>query len=66
MAHSVRWIDLLDPDAAELARESPVELHERALDLLTEPTDPWRLPRTRLEGNGTYVLCVFLFGTPAA
>jgi magnesium transporter len=65
MGHAVRWIDLLDPDAAELARESPAVLHERALDLLTTPTDPRRLPRPTLEGHGQYVLGLFLVATPA-
>src|SRR5947208_16072415 len=63
MAHAVRWIDLLDPDAAELEREAPMRLHERAVDLLTAPTDPRRLPRPTLEGHGTYVLGLFLVAT---
>src|SRR3954469_3797211 len=65
MARSVRWMHLLDPDAEELVREAPVELHERALDLLTEPTDPRRLPRPTLEAHGPYVLGLFLVATPA-
>jgi magnesium transporter len=63
MAESVRLIDLLDPDAAELVQESPVSLHERAVDLLTAPTDIRRLPRPTLESHGAYVLGLFLVAT---
>jgi magnesium transporter len=63
MEGSVRLIDLLDPDPEELARESPVPLHERAVELLTAPTNLRRLHRPTLEGHDAYVLGLFLVVT---
>ena len=54
------WIDLVDPDLAELRERMPMELHARALDRLTRPTDPKDYPRPTLESHGDYVFGVFL------
>jgi magnesium transporter len=54
------WIDLLDPDEAELRKSTPTQIHARALEQLIEPTVHDDEPRPRLEGHDQYVFGVFL------
>jgi magnesium transporter len=54
------WIDLLDPDEAELRKALPAEIHERALEQLLRPARHDDEPRPRLEGQDHYVFGVFL------
>jgi magnesium transporter len=54
------WIDLVDPDAAELRKQMPKRLHARALDRLLAPAQHEDEPRPTLEGHGDYVFGVFL------
>ena len=54
------WIDLLDPDKAELRKAVPPQIHARALEQLLEPTVHDDEPRPRLEGHDHYVFGVFL------
>jgi magnesium transporter len=58
MAH--QWIDLLDPDEAELREHMPKRLHPRAVDLLLAPAEHGDEPRPTLESHGDYVFGVFL------
>jgi magnesium transporter len=54
------WIDLLDPDRAELERAAPRDLHPRALDQLLAPAQHEDEPRPTIEGHGDYIFAVFL------
>jgi len=54
------WIDLLDPDEAELRAALPREVHDRALEQLLRPALHDDEPRPRLEGHDHYVFGVFL------
>jgi magnesium transporter len=58
MAH--QWIDLVDPDEAQLRETMPTRLHARALDRLLEPAQHADEPRPTLESHGDYVFGVFL------
>ena len=60
MAESATWVDLLDPDRAELEDACSGRLHPRALDQLLAPSDPDREPRPTIESHGSYVYGVFL------
>jgi magnesium transporter len=55
-----QWIDLVDPDEAELRKQMPKRLHARALDRLVAPAEHEDEPRPTLEGHGDYVFGVFL------
>jgi magnesium transporter len=55
-----KWIDLVDPDEAELRKQMPKRLHARALDRLIAPAQHEDEPRPTLEGHGDYVFGVFL------
>ena len=55
-----KWIDLVDPDAAELHKQTPKRLHARALNRLVTPGQHEDEPRPTLEGHGDYVFGVFL------
>ena len=55
-----KWIDLVDPDDAELRKQTPRRLHARALDRLLAPAQHEDEPRPTLEGHGDYVFGVFL------
>ena len=55
-----KWIDLVDPDEAELRKQTPKRLHARALDRLLAPAQHEDEPRPTLEGHGDYVFGVFL------
>jgi Mg2+ and Co2+ transporter CorA len=55
-----KWIDLVDPDDAELRKQTPKRLHARALDRLLAPAQHEDEPRPTLEGHGDYVFGVFL------
>jgi len=55
-----KWIDLVDPDEAELRKQMPKRLHARALDRLIAPAEHEDEPRPTLEGHGDYVFGVFL------
>ena len=46
------WIDLVDPNPAELRERLPMDLHTRALDRLTRPTAHKDYPRPTLESHG--------------
>jgi magnesium transporter len=54
------WIDLLDPDAAQLREASPRDLEEIALELLLADPKHEDEPRPTLQGHGDYVFGVFL------
>ena len=54
------WVDLVDPDEAELRERTPMALHARALDRLLRPTEHTDYPRPTLESHGDYVFGVFL------
>jgi magnesium transporter len=54
------WIDLLDPDAAELRQALGREIHDRAFEVLVRPARHDDEPRPRLEGHDHYVFGVFL------
>jgi magnesium transporter len=54
------WIDLVDPDEAELRKHVPQKLHARALEQLLEPAQHADEPRPTLESHGDYVFGVFL------
>ncbi len=55
-----QWIDLVDPDEAQLRERAPTRLHARALDRLLEPAQHADEPRPTLESHGDYVFGVFL------
>jgi magnesium transporter len=54
------WIDLLDPDEAELRQATPPQIHARALEQLLRPARHDDEPRPRLEGHDHYIFGVFL------
>jgi magnesium transporter len=54
------WIDLLDPDEAELRKAVPEAIHDRTLEHLLRPALHDDEPRPRLEGQVDYVFGVFL------
>jgi len=54
------WIDLLDPDEAELREALGRDVHDRALEVLLKPARHDDEPRPRLEGHDHYVFGVFL------
>jgi magnesium transporter len=57
---SVDWIDLIDPNQAEIESALGRTLHARALDQLLAPHKHRDDPRPTLEGHGDYVYGVFL------
>jgi magnesium transporter len=54
------WIDLLDPDEAELRKAAPPQIHPRAIEQLVRPALHDDEPRPRLEGHDHYIFGVFL------
>jgi magnesium transporter len=54
------WIDLVDPDEAELRKRAPESLHAAALRRLLAPYDEEHPPRPRFEAHEDYVLGVLL------
>ena len=54
------WIDLLDPDPAELGQALPAEVHETALERLHAPPRHDDEPRPRLETHGDYLFGVLV------
>jgi magnesium transporter len=54
------WIDLLDPTPEEIRANTPRELEETALALLTAAPVHEDEPRPTLQGHGNYVFGVFL------
>ena len=54
------WIDLVDPDRAELDRRFGKTLHPRAVERLVEPARHEDEPRPTLERHGDYVFGVVL------
>jgi magnesium transporter len=53
------WVDLLDPDEAELRRHVP-QLHPRAIEQLLRPAASARQVRPSIEGHGDYVFGLLL------
>ena len=60
MAEAVAWVDLLDPDEAELARHAPDGLRPAALSQLGSPAAKDPTARPTLQGHGAYVFGVLL------
>jgi magnesium transporter len=56
----LRWIDLHDPDAAQLDAALPTDVHVTALERLHAPAQHDDEPRPRLEAHGTYVFGVLV------
>ena len=54
------WIDLLDPDRAELERHLPHRLQAHAVEQLLRPAAHDDEPRPTLQAQGDYVFGVFL------
>jgi magnesium transporter len=54
------WIDLVDPDEAELTRRFGQALHPRAIDRLLQPAQHEDEPRPTIERQGDYVFGVVL------
>jgi magnesium transporter len=55
-----KWIDLVDPSAAELHEALPERVHATALAALLAPHEHDDEPRPRLESHGDYVLGILL------
>jgi magnesium transporter len=55
-----RWIDLIDPTAAEIKAQLPAEIHPSALEVLIAPHVHDDEPRPRIDAQGTYVLGILL------
>jgi magnesium transporter len=60
MARAGTWVDLLDPDRAELERDLPKRLHVSAVDQLLTPAQHDDEPRPTLQAHGDYIFGVFL------
>src|SRR5688572_25651897 len=54
------WIDLLDPDEAQLRERAPRDLDAVVLERLLEPADPEGKTRPTLQAYGDYVFGVLL------
>ena len=54
------WIDLLDPDEAQLRKHAPRDLNALVLERLLEPADPEGKNRPTLQAYGDYVFGVLL------
>jgi magnesium transporter len=54
------WVDLLDPDEAEIKAASPVPLHRSALQRVVAPGVHDDEPRPTLEAHGDYLFGVLL------
>jgi len=59
-AERPKWIDLVDPDEAELRKHLPEHIHTTALTALLAPHEHDNEPRPRVESHGDYVLGIFL------
>src|SRR4051812_34500903 len=57
---AAKWTDLLDPTPEQIRDNSPRDLEETALDLLTADPAHADEPRPTLQGHGDYVFGVFL------
>jgi magnesium transporter len=55
-----KWIDLVDPSAAELHAALPEHVHATALSALLAPHEHNDEPRPRIESHGDYVLGILL------
>jgi magnesium transporter len=60
------WIDLLDPDRAELERRLPRRLHSGAVEQLLRPAMHDDEPRPTLQAQGDYVFGVLLVAVAVA
>lgn len=60
MADRATWIDLLDPDEAELRRHVPRDLPPAALEQLLRPATPEGVARPTLQGHRDHVFGVLL------
>src|SRR5918994_4998148 len=54
------WIDLLDPDEAQLREHAPRDLDPTVLERLLDPADPEGRSRPTFQGHGDYVFGVLL------
>lgn len=60
MAELARWVDLLDPDSAQLEEALPGKLADRLVERILEPHTHEDEPRPTLASHGDYVLGVFV------
>ena len=60
MAEGVAWVDLLDPDEAEIVRQAPEGLRPTALSQLRTPAGSDPTARPTLHSHGAYVFGVLL------
>ena len=60
MAESARWVDVLDPDKAQLDEALPRKLADRVVERILEPHTHEDEPRPTLESHGEYVFGVFV------
>ena len=54
------WVDLVDPDEAEVRAHLPEHIHKIAIRALLAPHEHDNEPRPRIESHGDYVLGIFL------
>ena len=57
---SERWIDLIDPDSAEINAAIPTRLHETVASRLRTPASHTDEPRPRIEAHGDYVFGILV------
>jgi magnesium transporter len=55
-----KWIDLIDPEAAELRDALPAHVHATAMAALLAPHEHDDEPRPRIDSHGDYVLGILL------
>jgi len=60
VAESARWVDVLDPDQAQLDEALPRKLADRVVERILEPHTHEDEPRPTLESHGEYVFGVFV------
>lgn len=60
MAETPRWVDLLDPDRAELDEALSVKLDDRDAERILDPHERDDEPRPTLESRGAYVFGIFV------
>ena len=60
MPEGEAWVDLLDPDEADIGRHAPAQLRPAALSQLADGTPSDGAARPTLQGHGAYVFGVLL------